>query len=399
MVRAADRAVDWCRDDVATVLRRVRSADGNPGVVATLAGRELRIHDARPAPTLAGEPGTLVARSGPAVAVAARDGAVWIGHGRDPVGRHPFKLPMTLLLGDAAAALADVTIDTDAGYREIAYEERGAVGVLRFAFLNGAMGTAQCERLLAAYRAALARPTRVVVLAGGSDFWSNGMHLNLIEAAASPADESWRNINAIDDLAEAVIRTESHLVVSALAGNAGAGGVFLARAADEVWLRDGVVLNPHYKDMGNLYGSEFWTYLLPRAAGEENAARITAARLPMGAAEATRLGLADRVLPGCRDAFEQALWREAGAMATSAGFEARLAAAVRRRREDEAARPLAAYRDDELARMRLNFHGFDPSYHVARYNFVHRRPRSRTPVTLARHRDRRLQAGPARRAP
>ena len=47
--------------------------------------------------------------------------------------------------------------------------------------------------------------------------------------------------------------------------------MFLALAADEVWAGDNVVLNPHYKDMGNLYGSEYWTYLLPRRAGEDNA--------------------------------------------------------------------------------------------------------------------------------
>ena len=32
---------------------------------------------------------------------------------------------------------------------------------------------------------------------------------------------------------------------------------------------------------------------------------------------------------------------------------------------DEARRPLAAYRDDELQRMHRNFYGFDPSYHIA----------------------------------
>jgi putative two-component system hydrogenase maturation factor HypX/HoxX len=34
-----------------------------------------------------------------------------------------------------------------------------------------------------------------------------------------------------------------------------------------VWARRGVVLNPHYKNMGNLYGSEYWSYLLPRRVG------------------------------------------------------------------------------------------------------------------------------------
>ena len=36
--------------------------------------------------------------------------------------------------------------------------------------------------------------------------------------------------------------------------------------------------------------------------------------------------------------------------------------------------------------MNLNFYGFDPSYHVARYNFVHHVPHAWTPLHLARHR-------------
>ena len=44
--------------------------------------------------------------------------------------------------------------------------------------------------------------------------------------------------------------------------------------------------------------------------------------------------------------------------------------------------------------MRLNFYGFDPSYHVARYNFIHKAPKSRTPLTLARHRPQRPRGQP-----
>ena len=57
-----------------------------------------------------------------------------------------------------------------------------------------------------------------------------------------------------------------------------------------------------------------------------------------------------------------------------------------RRARDEARKPLAAYRNEELGRMRLNFFGFDPSYHVARYNFVRKIAHSRTPLHLAVHR-------------
>jgi putative two-component system hydrogenase maturation factor HypX/HoxX len=41
-------------------------------------------------------------------------------------------------------------------------------------------------------------------------------------------------------------------------------------------VRDGVMLNPHYKNMGNLYGSEYWTYLLPRRVGDQGAAKSCA---------------------------------------------------------------------------------------------------------------------------
>jgi putative two-component system hydrogenase maturation factor HypX/HoxX len=53
---------------------------------------------------------------------------------------------------------------------------------------------------------------------------------------------------------------------------------------------------------------------------------------------------------------------------------------------DEATRPLAAYRNAELAHMQRNFYGFDPSYHVARHHFVTRKPKAWTPRHLALHR-------------
>ena len=71
----------------------------------------------------------------------------------------------------------------------------------------------------------------------------------------------------------------------------------------------------------------------------------------------------------------------------------RLQARNQRRASDEAAKPLAAYRAAELERMKLNFYGFDSSYHVARHAFVTRVPRSRTPLWLARHRVRHAPRG------
>ncbi|HIP23145.1 MAG TPA: hydrogenase maturation protein, partial [Rhodobacteraceae bacterium] len=81
----------------------------------------------------------------------------------------------------------------------------------------------------------------------------------------------------------------------------------------------------------------------------------------------------------------------ARAQALAADFPALIAAKTARRAADEAVKPLADYRAEELKKMRRNFFGFDPSYHVARYNFVHKVCKSRTPVTLARHRDKRFE--------
>ncbi len=381
-----DRQIDWQADDTATVLRKIHSADGVPGVRDKIAGRRVFLHDARVC-KLTGDPGAVIAKSGPAIARATRDGAIWIGHLRDPDGELTFKLPATRVLDEAFPDLPEIPIDSAQGYQEITYREAGPVGFLRFNFCNGAMSQDQCRRLLAAYQTALTRPTKVVVLEGGDDFWSNGIHLNIIEAADSAAEESWHNINAMDDLAEAIIRTGSHLTVAAMAGNSGAGGVFLARACDHVWLRRAVVLNPHYKDMGNLYGSEFWTYLLPRHAGAENARKITQGRLPMGADEAVSLGLADEGFGKTVAEFQAEVADKAAALANASDFAQMLAAKKARRAQDEEEKPLSNYRDEELAKMRRNFYGFDTSYHVARYNFVHKICKSRTPITLARHRD------------
>ncbi|MEM1092898.1 MAG: hydrogenase maturation protein [Pseudomonadota bacterium] len=392
LARQADRAIDWSNDETSAVLRKIRSADGFPGLrdaaLGAATGKDLYLYDAHPAPTLAGTPGTLVARSGEAVGVATVDGGIWLGRLRDRQSDHNFKLPAVQVLGPRAAGLEDRSQDEADAYRDIRYVEREGVGFLHFPFYNGAMSTDRCERLLSAYREAVASGPRVIVLCGGSEFWSNGMDLNQIEAADSAADESWRNINAIDDISEAIIRTTDCLTVAALRGNAGAGGVFLARAADEVWSHDEVTLNPHYKDMGNLFGSEYWTYLLPRCCGEKQSSQIMAARLPVGIAEAQSLGLVDRSLTPCRTGFMSAVEHEAAAMTQAGDLDARLHAKRERREHDEAQKPLNEYRAEELARMRTNFYGFDPSYHIARYNFVHKIPRSRTPLTIAEHRRR-----------
>ncbi|QDX81933.1 hydrogenase maturation protein [Denitratisoma sp. DHT3] len=397
LMTQADRAVDWERDDSATILARIHAADGFPGLADTLFGVPCRLFDAWPEDRLRGAPGALLARRETALCRATRDGALWIGHvRRDGDAGSGIKLPATVAFAAEAAALPEAPLPgwwtaDHATWQDIRYEEAAGVGILHFEFYNGAMGTDQCRRLEAAFRWTATRPTRVIVLAGGEEFWSNGIHLNLIEAASesdSPADESWANINAMNDLAEAILRCESHLTVAALAGNAGAGGCFLARCADRVWLRQGVMLNPHYKNMGNLYGSEFWTYLLPPRVGAEGARRLMRQRLPLSARDAVALGFYDTCLAADHAQFGEEVRRQAAALAAAPDLAAQLAAKAARRAADEAVKPLTQWRAEELAEMRRNFYGFDPSYHYARHQFVHKTPQAWTPRHLARHRGR-----------
>lgn len=395
LMRQADRAIDWAADDSETVLRKIRASDGAPGVHDEVLGLPVYLHGAHREGGAwpAALPGTVLAQRDGAILRTTRDGAVWISHLRRADGTEPaFKLPAEMVLGERLAGVPEspLAADAEAGapsLQPIRYEESGAIGWLHFDFHNGAMSTAQCRALAAALRAAKARPTRVIVLAGGADYWSNGIHLNLIEADTQPAEESWRNIEAMNDLVLEIIGTDRQLTLAALAGNAGAGGVFLALAADQVLVRDGVILNPHYRSMGNLYGSEYWTYLLPRRMAADAARAMMERRLPVGAKEAVALGLVDACLPTEAEAFLAEV-ADRAAMLAGPGWTRRLAAKSARRAADEAEKPLVAYRTDELAHMNLNFFGFDSSYHVARQHFVTKVPHSRTPSWLARHRRR-----------
>ncbi len=382
-LRQCERSIDWMRDDTATVLRKIHAGDGFPGVEDQLFGRPFRLFDAHREARLAGEAGTLIGRHDESICRATVDGAVWIGQLQPADAVKPsFKRPAVVALGESANTLREC----DASFDTIHYEESGPVGYLHFDFYNGALSTAQCDRLRTAYAQACRRPTRVIVLMGGADFWCNGMHLHCIEAADSPADASWANINRIDDFASDILNTETHLTIAALQGNAAAGGVFLALAADCVLARSGIVLNPHYRNMGNLYGSEYWTYLLPRRVGAAAAHAIMARRLPLGIPEARILGLIDDQAGPDRLSFRKLVDERAASLAVLNRFAHALADKRQRRALDEQSRPLAEYRAEELARMRMNFYGFDPSYHIARHRFVYRTPHAWTPLHLAHHR-------------
>jgi putative two-component system hydrogenase maturation factor HypX/HoxX len=417
LMRQNERRIDWMRDTTATILQKIAAADGSPGVLDALFSQPCRLFDAHPASAEIDalfsdhEPGTVLARRGPAVLRRTADGAIWIGHVRKeeeatPTPTAPTQSPATNVLKLAAtrvfaaqsATLPELPVPLmreDGEWDELRYREFGPegarVGWLDFEFHNGAMSERQCQRLRDALRWVRTRPTQVLVLAGGQEFFSNGIHLHDIEAAQrvagdSAADASWRNINAMDDVALEVLTLTDRITVAALHGNAGAGGCFLALAADVVWAHAGVVLNPHYKNMGNLYGSEYWTYSLPRRIGEAASRTLMQERLPLTAADAVARGLLDACFGEDAKEFGAQVLERTLALATTHNLTQRLAQKQAQRQQDEAHKPLASYRAEELQRMQRNFFGFDPSYHVARHHFVYRKPHAWTPRHLAIHR-------------
>ena len=378
------RAIDWESDPTATVLRKIRAGEGQPGVLDAIGG--IAVSPVR-RPPRAGTARTARRDRGP-----ARRGDL-PRHGRRRRVDHPSQArrhgrPAVLQAARCAGpgtgrcrtaapevpVSAHATLPADHTYREIATEVHAGVCYLRFEFYNGAMSTDQCRRLREAFIHVRSQPhTRVIVLMGGTDYFSNGIHLNVIEAADDPATESWRNLQAMNDLVREIVETESHVVIAALRGDAGAGGVPLALAADEVVARRDAVLNPYYQHMGGLYGSEYWTYLLPRRVGRATAARLTGAPFTaVGTREAVEIGLIDDAFGSNLSEFEHHVRALATGIARDSNLERRLDDKRRRRANDEWVKPLHAYGREELARSHQCFFGPDRRYHEARRQFVYK---------------------------
>jgi putative two-component system protein, hydrogenase maturation factor HypX/HoxX len=388
--RQADRRIDWQTEPTSSVVAKLRAADSSPGVLDEIDGTEYFLFGGCEDDELRGAPGAIIAQRDSAICRATVDGSVWIHQLRRrqaPGGPATCKLPATLALPASALAgvphvQAPLTLPQGRRtYQEVSYREDGAVGYVEFSFPGGAMSTGQCRRLLAAYRHAQTRPVRVIVLGSRRDFFGNGIHLNVIETADDPAAESWRNINAIDDLVEAILTTTGKLTVAAVSGNAAAGGLMLALAADQVWCRAGAVLNPHYRLMG-LHGSEYWTYSLPRRVGAERAAWLTEACLPVTPASAFGWGLVDQVIAGGAAEYSAQVATLARRLAHSSDYHAQLTAKTRALAQAEKQQPLGAYRAGELAIMWRNFSGPGEPYRELRRAFVYKHKPTRTPPHL-----------------
>ncbi len=230
-----------------------------------------------------------------AICLGTVDGAVWISHLKE-VGR--FKLPATYVLKERLKGVKEhrLPLFFDKSYKtfyETSVEFRDNVAYLCFNFHNGAMSTAQCIRLKYAVEY-LKERCEVLVLVGGIDFFSNGIHLNILEDSQKQGEDGWANINAMNDLIRSIIFADEIVTVASFARNAGAGGVFLGLACDYMVAKEGVTLNPHYKTLG-LTGSEYHTYTLPKRVGQEMSQKLLDECLPISASYAKKIGMVDEV--------------------------------------------------------------------------------------------------------
>ena len=289
------RAIDWSKDDTQTIIVKIHLSDSLPGVLDEILGVPCYLYGVHKEEKFRGKVKEILAKRDGAICLGTIDGAVWITHLKE-IGK--FKLPATYVLKEKLEGIKEDRLPLlfDKSYNtfyETSVEKRDNVAYLCFNFHNGAMSADQCMRLKYAVEY-LKEECEVLVLIGGMDFFSNGIHLNILEDSAKQGEDGWANINAMNDLVRSILYADEVVTIASFGRNAGAGGVFMGLACDYTVGKEGVVLNPHYKTLG-LSGSEYHTYTLPKRVGEEISERLLNECLPLSVEKAKAIKMIDEV--------------------------------------------------------------------------------------------------------
>ena len=289
------RAINWLEDSMQTIVDKINFSDSFPGVLDEIEGLKCYLYGVHIEDKLRGKVKQILAKRDGAICLGTIDGAVWISHLKEP---HRFKLPATYVLKERLSGVKEdrLSLIFDKSYQtfyEISVEKKDNVAYLCFNFHNGAMSAEQCIRLKYAFEY-LKEESEVIVLVGGMDFFSNGIHLNILEDSQKQGEDGWSNINAMNDLIKSILEADEVITVASLGRNAGAGGVFMALACDYVIAKESVVLNPHYKTLG-LSGSEYHTYTLPKRVGKVMSNKLLNDALPISVKYAQNIGMIDAV--------------------------------------------------------------------------------------------------------
>ncbi len=290
-----DRKIDWQKDNTDTIIKKINMSDSYPGIKENFFGIECLMYGVTKEDFFKGNPKDILAKRDGAICIGTIDGAVWISHLKEE-GR--FKLPATYVLKDKIKGIKEERIsliheDEKNTFHEIYVDRCDDIAYLHFDFHNGAMNSEQAIRLKYAIDY-LKEECKVLVLMGGEEFFSNGIHLNILEDSKKQGEDGWSNINAMNDVVKSIIYAEDIITVASFSKNAGAGGVFLGLACDYVVARSGVVLNPHYKTMG-LSGSEYHTYSFYKRVEKNIADEILNKCIPIGSNKAKRIGMLNEV--------------------------------------------------------------------------------------------------------
>ncbi len=282
-----DRKVSFADQTAQDIAHLIKLSDGQPGAKLTLSNGEsffaFDAHIEKDFTTIpflklvkhGANPGDIIAKRGKALAFLCKGGGIlWIGHAKKK--KKSIKLPATMCLKSSLSddvpeyplAAVDFFVQKESElwkkpiqtYMEHWTYTMDKICYIFFEVYNGAMDTEVCKDIEKVIHSTASRTDiDAIVITGGYNAFSNGINLNFIESAKQSEgrceEESWENINAINDVVKAIFSIRDKVTISALRGNAGAGGAMMALAADAVWTHSNVVLNPHYLSMG-LHGSE-----------------------------------------------------------------------------------------------------------------------------------------------
>lgn len=418
LLKAAQRDFNIHSHTAREISRRIRSSDSQPGCLTKLFGPGLYVYGGTIEEgddlTSHTQPGKVVACRDDAVCVATCDKkAIWITHIRRVKKKTDTmlwpKVPavsglreLGILDSDAITEnrISRATIDwsrashstqqdISVDFQTFANAKR--VAFLYFNFYNGAMSTDQCSRMIDALdfiasTHVVERPLSALVLMGGDGYFSNGVALNVIEAAADPALESWLNINRIDDVVHYLLHdfpSRNILTVAGIRGNCAAGGVAMAAACDIVLAGSEVVLNPAYRAIG-LHGSEYHSLSYTGRCGSAGATKLLRDMTPLSPAEARRMGLVDHTIPGNGALLETRMRNLVKSMVSS---DKKLAPGSWKYNVNVTPAGLASARAEELGQMSKDFWSARSSrYHLRRRDFVRKVKAAKTPLRFATHR-------------
>jgi putative two-component system protein, hydrogenase maturation factor HypX/HoxX len=292
-----NRKIHWQKDNTKQILKKINMSDSTPGVKDEILGVECYLFSAFIEDTLRGKTKEILAKRDGAICIGTIDGAIWISQIQE-LGS--FKLPATYVLKDKIKGIEEKRIplvieDERKSFYELRVQRKDEIAYLYFNFHNGAMTSTQCIKLKYAIEY-LKEECKVLVLMGADDFFSNGIHLNILEDSKKQGEDGWSNINAMNEAVKAVLLCDEIITVASFNKNSGAGGVFLGLACDYAISSENTIFNPHYKTLG-LSGSEYHTFILPKRVGQTKSKELLENCLPINANYAKKINMIDEVYP------------------------------------------------------------------------------------------------------